>query len=252
MKQDQLRMTSVFRRCWLLTLCAAICPHICTAPVLADESPQASAQPSGNQGAGERARREALSWLDRYLSVEVLFREQDMQAIRKQVEEMSPVELKEWMQKTEEVRAVLDSPEWRKTREWLRDFLKKQALYSDEEIEQFRADAANMSAEDLLDVLQRIHDKHGTLIHMSGSSRAMNSARLEARDKQLQDAARRSAKARTSGGNRPLFGSTQGYAARKHRSSSSYQASKPLITSQEVSREVVRRSVVGRGYWWGR
>ncbi len=50
-------------------------------------------------------------------------------------------------------------------------------------------------------------------------------------------------------GTRPLFGSSTAHAARRH-STSTYQYNRPLVTSREVARASVQRSVYGSRWGW--
>jgi hypothetical protein len=211
----------------------------------------------------QREMREALDWLDRYLTTEVLFDRQDIARIREEVAEMSPDQLREWLDRTRQIRARLESPEWARTREFLRDFLSKQAMYSDEEIEEFRKNAAEMSPEELTELLDRVEEKHASISGMFKASeekradsvesrrKAMEiekerrKAALDARDRYVkQQASAQSSAARyASRSNKPLFGSTQSQAVRAR---PTYRPYAPLITSREVAHETVRRSVLGR------
>ena len=196
--------------------------------------------------------REALGWLDRYLRAEVLFKKEDIEKIRKKVAAMSPEELQRWLSETAKIRAFLESDDWRKTREWLREFLKVQAIYSDEEVEKFRQKAANASPSELLEILMDIKHKHNNLRSMHSVSEKQRQSSMDTRQRYIkqQNTAQQAATRSSSYSSRPLFGNTQSASAARQSRDSRYQPPAPLITSREVSRAYVYRSVLGRHGGW--
>ena len=129
----------------------------------ADSAQQADRDPGPSPGstatsdraekpADEATREEILKWLDQYLSKEVLFRKEDIEALRAKVAQMSPVELQQWLDVSHEIRDRLDSDQWKSTQVWLAGYLPTQ-LYNDREMEQFRQDVGEMSPSDLLELL---------------------------------------------------------------------------------------------------
>lgn len=71
---------------------------------------------------------------------------------------MSLTKLNIWLDEAQVLQDVLDGPEWQETRKWLQGFLKVQAIYSDEEITEFRANAAQSSLEELISILEEIRE----------------------------------------------------------------------------------------------
>ena len=125
------------------------------------------------------ARGQALGWLDQLSIEQVLFNPEDVQAWRDAVEQMSEVDAQAWWQQHAAHRQLLDSPEWHQTRQWWRDFLKVQAIYSDEEIRARREQAfqaANQSARALSEVMQELADERAALA--TGSRRSADTRRL--------------------------------------------------------------------------
>ncbi len=199
----------------------------------------------------EETRDELLGWLDEYLLRQVLFEKEDLLTLRSKIEKMSTPELARWLEETRQIRQELDSPEWRATEDWMREFLRVQAIYSDEEVAEFRAKAAKMSPGELHELLETIRQKHRSLRGTHQASEQRRSAQLSSRNAFLkqQEQARKSAARRTARSSNPLFGNTQASAHRRAQTPTRY--SRPLITSNEVARQAVRRSIWGGRGGWG-
>jgi len=84
---------------------------------------------------------EALKWLDRFAVDQALFDSADVQSLRDRVAAMSPAEAAAWWQDFSLRREMLDDPSWTETNAWLRQYLRVQAVYSDQQIREFRAQA---------------------------------------------------------------------------------------------------------------
>ena len=124
---------------------------------------------------------QALQWLDRFSREQALFHEEDVKKLREKVEAMPPEEVAKWWQERTPQRELLDSPQWRETQTWLREFLRVQARYSDEDIRTFQSDAfskARESAESLSDVLKKV-------MHYRQQLRAGSQAAEQTRQLQL-------------------------------------------------------------------
>lgn len=139
----------------------------------------ASSEPSSTASSNVDARGEALRWLDRLAIEQVLFNPEDVQSWRDAVDGMTPAQAADWWQQHAVQRQLLDDPNWQSTRQWWREFLKVQAIYSDQEIQARRADAfvrANRSARELSDVMQELSDERQALA--AGSQRSASTRRL--------------------------------------------------------------------------
>lgn len=195
-----------------------------------------------------------MKWLDQYLTKQVLFNKQDLEALRSKVASMSPDELKTWLDTTKEIRALLESDEWRSTRVWLEGYL-PQRFYSDRQIKDFRADVAKLSPSQLHELLERIKQKHETLQSVYAAVDASAARELQAQQTaqvqqatrmnwqrnylQGQESARRAAAQRSqSRSTRPLYGRTQAYASRRHQESER-RYNQPLVTSRQAARRAV-------------
>lgn len=218
----------------------------------------------GKAGATAKAdRQQLLQWLDQYLTQEVLFRKQDIEALQAKIDKMSPAQLQAWLDETQEIRTKLSSDEWKSTRVWLEGYLAKK-LYSDQETEQFQADVAKLSPSELLQLLKRIEQKHDTIQSIYDAQyasavrgqQAQETARLQAQSRlqwqknylKEQDAAKRAAVQRSQmRSNRPFYGQTQAQATGRRRTSRRYD--QPLITSRRAARMAVDRAIYGGGGW---
>ena len=209
---------------------------------------------------------QTLDWMDRYLTVQVLFDQQDVLKLRDKVARMSPDDLQAWLDRTKELRERLESPEWVATQEFLADFLAKQAIYSDEEIAQMRKEAAEMEPDQLMGLLDKMEAKYAEMTGRRLATEQRREAGLAGQDLRVarqQDAAKEQQKVMYSARDRylsnqaaqarsassrsstPLFGSNQSNAARSS-ARSKYRPPAPLVDS----RDAARRAVHG-GYRWG-
>lgn len=125
------------------------------------------------QDATPDVKKQALAWLDDFEVDQVLFHPKDVEKLREKVSKMSPEEAAKWWDKTAEERKLFDSQEWKETRAWLKDFLKVQAIYSDEQIRYFQSEAfakAKESPRALKDVMDELTRKHKELAAASKTS----------------------------------------------------------------------------------
>ena len=84
---------------------------------------------------------QALVWIDDFASVQILFSPEDVEKLKTKVSEMSDEEAAKWWEQSQPHRELLDSDQWQETRAWLKEFLKVQAIYSDEEVRYFQSEA---------------------------------------------------------------------------------------------------------------
>jgi len=161
---------------------------------------------------------------------------------------MSPSQLEAWLAATTELRAYIESRAWQDTKRWLREFLRVQNIYSEAEIEQFRTDIRNADAQQMLVFLKKIQEKHDSLTWLRQASETDRAAGLAGRAAQAPATGRSSSA--SSGASRPLFGSAQGQAASRYKSSKGYRVPGPVIDSRTVAQEAVRREAFGGAYGW--
>jgi hypothetical protein len=207
----------------------------------------------------EESRDEVLAWLEQYLTQQVLFNKEDLDAVRAKVAQMTPSQLQKWLDTTKQIRATLASDEWQQTRAWLKEYA-VEMYYSDKEIQKFRDDAGKMSPDQLQQLLERIQRKHESAAAIQAAVTeakmrtrpTQSSARFESQAAvrlgwqrnylEKQEASKKAAAERNHwNSRRPLYGSQQGHAAKSYRGSPRYN--QPLISSRDTARAAVRNSV---------
>ena len=190
------------------------------------------------------AKRTALNWIDGFAENQVLFHEDDIATLRKELTEGTEKLAADWLARTKESRAALDSPEWQETRKWLTEFLKVQAIYSDKEIDKFRTEsreAAQESPKKLIDVLKELDAVRAKLVSGAANADKQREIKLHLakayQDQQveLRDQARRQAATRAAAAP-PNTGTTV------KKPKVNYSTPKPLVTSIDVARRQVMRN----------
>ncbi|MHB8957273.1 MAG: hypothetical protein ACYC4U_30280 [Pirellulaceae bacterium] len=186
---------------------------------------------------------ETLDWLDKYMTDSALMRAEEVAKIRTAITQMTPSQLERWLGQTRQLREYVESPQWQETRKWLQGFLKVQAIYSDQEIQQFREQLFNADAEQMLAMLQRIQAKHESMVWMHQASDKSRQLDVKARNASVarQDAATKTARTAAARSN-PLFGSA-GNASRGAKPNSGYRIPGPLIDSRTVAQWSVFRGI---------
>lgn len=212
------------RRCWLngsVVALVALVAGIC----LAD--------PPAGEVSDER--RKALEWLDQYSVRQSLFHPEDIARLRAKVAAMSPAEAKQWWEESASRRELLDDPEWRQTEKWLREFLKVQAIYSDDQIRELQTKAfqkSEMSARSLREVMDDITRKRRELAQGARQSDEIRKEMIAARDAFREDNAReREAARRRSAATYPAS-PTPNVGVREPKG----RYNQPLVTSLDAAR----------------
>lgn len=183
----------------------------------------------------------AIQWIDEYRKVQVLFHDKDLALLRSKIASSSREDAKKWLDNSVEVRAALESAEWKSTREWLREFLKVQAIFSDEEIEQLRAEAklaAEESPETFKAILARIEKERTTLVRGAENAEQLRKSRLRLVHAYRQDevTSRRLVKQAAAS-----IGAGTGQSAEKRQ----VIRPRPIVTSLDVARWNVMRNFWG-------
>lgn len=132
---------------------------VCLLVMLVHSSGVASRARSQASASPAEVKQAALHWLDRFSQTQVLFHEEDMKRLQEKVAAMSPEDAAKWWQERAANRELLDSPRWQETQNWLREFLRVQARYSDEEIRDFQSAAFTKGKEStpsLNEVLEKL------------------------------------------------------------------------------------------------
>jgi hypothetical protein len=164
---------------------------------------------------------------------------------------MSPSQLERWLAQTRDLRAYVESEQWQRTKEWLREFLRVQNIYSEAEIQQLRNEIVRADAEQMLAILKRIQSKHDSMLWMQQAAESSRQIALANREMDVaqQQAARAAAQSQTR--TAPLFGTGLAGAQRGNRNRSGYQVPGPLITSREVARASVWAQTWGPVWYIG-
>lgn len=135
----------------------------------------------------------ALKWLESFAQTQVLFHEEDMKRLKEKVAAMSPDEASKWWQERAANREFLDSPRWQETQNWLREFLRVQARYSDEEIRDFQSEAFSKGKESTLalnEVLEKLIQYRQQFRAAAQGSSAMRQLAVDANQAFRQDQVR--------------------------------------------------------------
>jgi hypothetical protein len=193
----------------------------------------------------QRTKDEALQWLESFARYQVLFHPDDVKKLQQRVEAMSPDEAAKWWERTAPQRSVLASPEWAETEEWLRKFLRVQAKYSDEEIREHQAvaaDKAKESASSLKEVLDRVVQARRKLVGGAQASEETRQLQLAANDAYRQQEVQQREAARRRAQTRSVPTPVTPQPARPERS----RYNEPLIDSLDVARWAILREVFPR------
>jgi hypothetical protein len=197
-------------------------------------------------------RETTLLWLDSFLTESNLLRQEDISKIREAVSQMSPSQLREWLEQTKQLREYVESEQWQETKQWLREFLRVQAVYSDEELQKLRDEIVQADADQMLAILKRIQAKHDALVWMHQAAQRNRQVEVAERDAHVaqQSAAADAARASAAAVGGPLYGGgAAGGGAR--RPSVGYTVPRPLIDSREMSRAAVWSELWGPGFILG-
>ena len=203
--------------------------------VTCDAYGQAAGQDLADANLSNAARqREALDWLDKYMTDSDLALPGSVDKIRAAVERMSPSQLERWSVQTRQLREYVESPQWQSTKKWLHSYLKVQAVYSEKELQEFRQKLFDADADQLLAMLQQIQAKHESIEWMHQSSEQSRQMSVQARNATVarQDAANK-AQPRTASAV-PLFGNAGG-AGKARKPDSGYRIPGPLVDSRSVA-----------------
>ncbi len=196
-------------------------------------------------------RESTLLWLNTFLTESDLLKQGDVDKIRQAVAQMSPSQLERWLEQTKTLRIYVESEKWQSTKRWLREFMRVQAMYSDQEIQKLRDDIVRADADQLLAILKRIQAKHDSLVWMQQASERKRQIEVQTRDERLAAQASAAAAARVTPPSNVLLPGAAGGAGGATRPSSGYQVPGPLINSREMARAAVYSELWGPGWMIG-
>jgi hypothetical protein len=195
----------------------------------------ASQDPAGANLSDPDRQRETLDWLDKYLTDTDLMHPDEVAKIRTAIAQMSPSQLDRWLVQTKQLREYVESPAWQETKKWLRGFLKVQAMYSDQELQEFREKLFNADAEQMLAILQRIQAKHESMVWMHQASNKSREMGVQSRNATVarQDATNNAARTAATR-DVPLFGNAGGSSG-GGKPDSGYRIPGPLVNSRMMA-----------------
>lgn len=189
-----------------------------------------------------------LQWLDHYLTESALLRREDMDKIRAAVEQMSPSQLEQWLGQTKDLREFVESEKWQDTKVWLREFLRVQKMYSDQEIEKLRTELIRADAPQMLAILKRIQAKHDSMVWMRQASEKSRQLSMRTREENIaaQEAAAASIRNQAAAAPQPTVAQSGG-----ERNRSGYEVPSALITSRQIARAAVWQEAWGPMWFIG-
>ena len=224
---------SIFRAAFFV---CGICIVARPAITAADEPDQAKTASVD----AETAKQNVLAWIDDYREKQVLFHDEDIARLRKELADDSPEEAIQWWTKTARIRAALESPQWQETSKWLREFLRVQAIFSDQQIDELRTKAKDAAEQDntreFKELLAQIERYRGSLVQGAADDRAIREHKLQILNAYKQE----SAAQRDNVAKAAAFGTTSPRQAAVPRQPR-YPAA-PLINSLDVARWSVMRN----------
>jgi hypothetical protein len=198
----------------------------------------AASRSAGGQG----AQAAALRWIDKFSKNQVLFSPEDVARLRKKVAEYNPEEAAAWLERTQEVRDALDNIEWKETNLWLSEFLRVQAIYSDEQLAEFRAEAkqtAQESPEKFQELLAEIEQARRKLARGARTDADKRRQQLDLVDAYRQEQVAAREAARKSAAERPAPSTANPAPAPRPKE---YREVRPLIESMDAARWTIMQS----------
>ena len=184
-------------------------------------------------------KQKALAWLDDYSEVQVLFHDKDIKRVREKLEAATSAQATEWLEQTAEIRNALDNSEWKSTRNWLKEFLKVQAIYSDKQIEEFRQkvlEAAEKSPSKFKELLGDVETKRARLAKGAAASAAVRKQMLAMNEHYRQEMFEQREAARKTAATESASATTRTQTIRN------YEGAPPLINSIDAARWSVMRN----------
>ena len=192
-------------------------------------------------------RETTLLWLDTFLTESDLLRQDDMAKIRAAVAQMSPSQMQQWLEQTKTLRQYVEGERWQQTKQWLREFMRVQAIYSEQEIQKLRDEIVAADASQMLVILKRIQAKHDSLVWMHQAAQRNRMVEVDERDAYMaQQAVAAQAARMSTPGTVPLYGAGLGGGAGQ-KPSKGYQVPYPIINSREMARIAVWSELWGPG-----
>jgi hypothetical protein len=218
-----------------------------SAAMLADQEQSVVSVESLGEGPADqrdRTRQAMLDWTDTLLD-NVLYRPEDVESLREQIASMSPPSLESWMRQTTTLRGLFASEAWQATNDFLRRYLRLQAVYTEEEIDAYRARTAQLSPRELTAVVWNLIDDYYSLLLTRQALAEQQQALMRMRRDYLAQLRDLRIEMRQIYQNRDYFADAGGAVAVRQ---SSYFPPAPLITSRDAALGAVWRGIFPWGF----
>jgi hypothetical protein len=141
------------------------------------------ASPPASEVTLENAKAKVLQWVDEHRRDQVLFHDDDIVRLRERLSQDTPEAALQWWHKTANLRKALDSPEWKETSQWLGEFLRVQAIFTDQEVDEFRREAKDAAQQgtdqQFMEMLAKVEAYRASLVRGAASDRALRAHKLE-------------------------------------------------------------------------
>lgn len=212
---------------------------------VADVGRAADKSPPRKDAPAKDAQAEAIRWIDNFAKDQVLFSKKDVERLRKEVAEFTPEEAQAWLERTQEVREALDSTDWLRNRLWLKDFLEVQAIYSDEQIAEFREEAkqaARESPKKFKQMLAEIDKERKKLLGGAATDAQLREQQLHLVNAYRQQEAAARQAALKAAAKQPRSGTSNKKPAPPNKTA---RRTRPLIDSMDAARWTIMRDLWG-------
>lgn len=189
----------------------------------------------------EAAKTQVLQWIDEFREEQVLFHDADLAELRSTLADSAPEEAQLWWARTTRIRAELETPQWKQTREWFREFLRVQAMFSDQQIDDLRDRAWNAAGQEssraFRDILSEVKGYRTQLVRGAADGKAIREYKLSA----LATLRKQQASQRPTVTQAASYATKHTQRRRTRIREPRYVVRRPLVTSLEVARwNVVR------------
>ena len=183
--------------------------------------------------------REALNWVRNHVRVSLVHQESDLKKLETRIKSMSADDLEEFLVDVREYRKLVSSDEWREMRSWMKEFLRVQARISDKELEEFRKEVAQMSPDQLRDLLVEFQMERS-------AKRSRHARETQAREQRIQSSlAQQQPLPATGSRGVPTFGGGSSPEAIRE-ATRPRSAPRPTITASDYARRGFFRRAFGR------
>lgn len=217
------------------------------APMNVAENPTSQKDEQSPEEHTDAQRNILLQWLDEELYSHVLFRADDINELRSEIESLSPTALDAYLQQTERLRELMRTDDWLRTNRFFSYYRSLDGVLTPEQQDELAEGAANLPPRTVVRIMRTLMEQYDRLQTAAHASTAQNQATSALRANVIadQDRMREYALQQAASRNgRNYFAPYRTVATvRRDR----YHVPGPLITSRGMARLVVYRNL-----WYGR